>query len=209
MTYSEANLSSDVIVPINLFRADLPGFTLRAWTGVGDLTALSQTFEGTGDLLSINALEGSTNQLSPRLVATLTGVDATLTSELVEYAAQGSRIYLWYGLLNSETGALVADPQLIFDGRIDTATVQSGQQASIEVECIGGLEYAARRSQRKRTSGDQESIWAGDLFFEFAGQDGSLPWGNENAGNRGAASGGGGGFSTRPGSGGGQNSRLV
>ncbi len=200
------DLEAPAYFPFNAVRLDLPGYTARFWTGVGDLTMLSQTWTGAGEIGTIGTIDGSLEPVSPQLSVGLTGLDSSLTSELKDYVVRGSNMVCYFNLLDRATRQPVADPDVVFMGRVDQAPIRFSDddgKVSIEVLCIGALEWAMRQTIGRWIPAQQEGVWAGDLYCEFT-DDGYLdfPWGDKNGidprtGRRPAATGGGGGGGSR------------
>ncbi|MDQ7018849.1 MAG: hypothetical protein Q9M33_06765, partial [Robiginitomaculum sp.] len=113
---SQAQLTAPVVVVTAFVRIDLPGYTLRVWTGIGDLTTMGQTFTGIGDVGTIGAIEEGMDGVAPRVKLALAGIDPVLRNEVEEFVAQGSPVFIWYALADRDAGTLLATPDLAFTG---------------------------------------------------------------------------------------------
>ena len=181
---TQNDLEQPVYCPFNAERIDLPGYTVRFWTGVGDIVMLGQTWTGAGELGSVGTVEGSMQSVSPQFTCELTGLDPNLMDELQDYLVRGSQITAYFNLLDRETGQPAADPDIIFTGRVDQPTIRiSDKDGTIgaEVQCIGALEWAMRKTTGRWIPAQQEGVWVGDLYCEYT-DDGYLdfPWGDED-----------------------------
>jgi len=174
-----AEIEGDQLSPILMTAASFDSGIIRTWTGYGDLVYEGNTFQGIGDLLSIESVE-ETQELSPTNVRfILNGIPtATLSLALTENY-QGRRIEAYFGVMDS-SNVLIADPYLIFAGRMDTIDItDSGETCTISVNAESDLIDLKTNRERKYTAEDQKSTYAGDKFFDFVAQitDIQLPWG--------------------------------
>ncbi|PCI51399.1 MAG: hypothetical protein COB49_01980 [Alphaproteobacteria bacterium] len=195
--YSQAQLAAAKLVVVALVRIDFPVYTLRAWTGTGDLVTLGQTFSGLGEFGTVGAIEESMDGSSPRVKLALSGIDPVLRDQVDDFVAQGSPVFIYYGLMDNDAGVLTADPDLVFTGYVDQPKIIFGAAMTIELACMGALEWAKRLTPAKRNSAYHQAAHPGDTFYDFV-DDNSLnfPWGDKDAANprnRGGGSGSGGG----------------
>ena len=96
----------------------------------------------------------------------LNGIDASLiTYALTEnYQTRSAKVYL--GVLSS--GAVVADPYLVFDGRMDVMTIDdNGETANIAMTAESRLIDLERPKLRRYTSDDQKLNHPNDTGFDF------------------------------------------
>lgn len=215
--FDQDDLEAAIYSPFNAVRFDFPGYTARFWSGVGTITMLGESWVGAGEIGSIGTVDGALDPVSPQLRVGLTGLDETLTDELQDYVVRGSHMAAYFNLLDISAGTPVADPDTIFMGRVDQAPLKfadEGGTVSIEVLCIGALEWAMRQTVGRWIPSQQEDVWSGDLYCEFT-DDGYLdfPFGNENGidprtGARRASYSGSGGGPRSPLVGGGSRPRL-
>lgn len=149
LLFVELDFSSGFVRCTNAsFNVDWNGHT---WTGVGSLGAVDQARE----VLDVEAIG---------LSFTLTGVDpAKIATALAEFY-QGRAARLWVGFIDS--GAIVADPVLLFVGRMDTMTIEHGTQAKITVAAESRLASWSRVRTRRFSDADQQLEFPGDLGLQ-------------------------------------------
>lgn len=174
-----SEIEADQLSPILMTVAAFDSGTIRTWTGYGDLVYGGDTFSGIGDLLSIESVE-ETQELTPTNVRfILNGIPtATLSLALTENY-QGRRIEAYFGVMNA-SNALIADPYMIFAGRMDTIEItDSGETCTISVNAESDLIDLRTNRERKYTAEDQKATYPSDKFFDFVSQiqDIQLPWG--------------------------------
>lgn len=188
---TEAHGAGPLTAPFNAVKIEFPGYTARVWSGLGQLTIDSETYQGAGKMLGVSTTGGSLNGGAERPAIYWTTTNAVDRDELSDYVVQGSPVFIYFGQLTRETGA-IKGVRLVFAGRIDQPRIKLGKENRIEIRCMGAREYAKRRDARRWNPADQESVYAGDLFFKYA-DDGNLtlPFGNAEAPNPRTINGGG------------------
>ena len=62
---------------------------------------------------------------------------------------------------------IIADPYLVYRGRMDTMRVVAGAEATISLTCEGRLADFARARVRRYNNEDQQMVHDGDRFFEY------------------------------------------
>ncbi len=156
------------------------GFS-RLWSGVGDLVWNGKTFTGAGDLGEVIVVEETTEIKAVGLTFTLSGLPSALVATAIGEHYQGRNCSMWLGFF--DTGwALIADPVLIFSGRMDVmAVADAGGTASIKITVENRLIDLERPNQpRFDTDQDHQAEFPGDRGFEFvtAMQEAQIVWGN-------------------------------
>ena len=125
-------LSADELQPFFAVKLNFDSGALRLWTGYGDVTVASETYTGGGQFLGISPVEETVEVAARGVTMSLNGIDASLiTYALTEnYQTRSAKVYL--GVISS--GAVVADPYLVFDGRMDVMTIDdNGETATISM----------------------------------------------------------------------------
>lgn len=150
-------------------RLDLPGYTARFFTGAGTIEwddgTGTQTWIG-APLGDIDGLTGSTKIEAQTVTLSLSGLDSSLKTEIMDYLVRGSDVYIWMFYIDG--GTIVADPWLAFAGKVDVPEFTEGDDVTLQVECLDALGFAMRRTTRRRTDEDQQELFTGDRFYEFA-----------------------------------------
>lgn len=133
-----------------------------AWNGF--------TWLGTGGLVSVEPLRETAAIESVGLRMTLSGVPSSLLSLALGSHVQGRLLTVWMGALDS-SNALISSPLQVYAGRIDTLTIEDGEQtatitATVESEMAALMSAAVRRY----TNEDQQRAYPGDKVFEYVPQ---------------------------------------
>ncbi len=164
--------------PVLLAHFDIAGAPVHVWSGVGNLAWAGATWAGVGTLGAVSLVEETVELRATGAVFRLSGVPADLIVEVAGAALQGRRARLWLGFM-TEDWALVADPVLVFDGRMDTVeVVDGGPTALITLAAESRLRDLERPRTRRYTNEDQLAEFAGDLGFAFVTslQDAEITW---------------------------------
>lgn len=124
----------------------------RWWMGFGDLVAGGHTWQGTGEMITIDGLEQAVGTTAPRTTFTLSGIDATIVN-LARNASDRVKdrrcvIYLQFFEIAPTDGAVqpwapLDAPYSIWSGIMDQMT------------------YAAEGPSQRTVTLTAESIWTG------------------------------------------------
>lgn len=172
-------VESEQLSPILLLKAEFDGGDLRLWSGVGDIVYNSETYTGAGNLLGISNISETTDIEARGAVFALTGIDSSIISTALSENYQGRPISCWMGFLGNSP-AIVADPVLLFKGRMDVLQIdESGAAATLSMQVENKLIDLKRSKVRRYTSEDQKQEYPSDLGLDFVPslQDMELIWG--------------------------------
>jgi hypothetical protein len=165
---------------------DLPQAQINLLDGAGVLTFSGRTYRGMdatyGTLASIEPIEEGVGDEAPALSISLLPSGDAAAADLAAATMQGSPVLIHIGGVNPVNGAVIPDPQLIFIGELDVATLiskENGRQLDYDVvsvfERLFELDEGARLSP-----GFHQSIWPGEVLFdEITGLTQDYFWGVE------------------------------
>lgn len=201
-------LADEVILLAGLMELVLPGGTVRISEG-GMVVWGSDTYDAEDDVFgSIGSVEAVSEGLSdeaPGGRLTLIPPDLAEAADLFQPEAQGSPLRFWLAEVDPATGEVDGDPELLFDGLVDTLKVRHARNArEVEIEFMSAAERLfAVREGNVLSPRFHQSIWAGELGLDYAtGATLAVPWGTTGP-PRGTVYGGTGGSSGGSGGGGG------
>lgn len=177
---------------------------VRFWNGRGDLVFDSETYTGVGDLGRISEIEEGIEQRAFGISLEISGVPTENVSLALSEELQNRRAQVWLGFFD-DNYALIADPVLMFKGRMDTMDIKLGKTATIAITAESRLIDWSRPRIRRYTDADQRERFPGDKGFQFVSDttDKEIVWGAVIAGGQGGGAvvagqgGGGGGFRER------------
>jgi len=207
----EAGLSSPVIYPffaIELLFDDNP---VRVWTGVGTLSLGGFDWVGSGQLITVSAIEETQEMSVKGATITMSGIPSELLSLALSEPYQGRVCNIYFGATTpaneSVYGVQGFEPEVvldftngyfqgeysvesnqlsqIFSGYMDQMNIVDGPETStIELLVENKLIDLERARIARYTSGYQKSVYPGDLGLDFVEslQDKDIVWGRSSGG---------------------------
>jgi len=160
--------------PVHLLQValDAPTGTIYATDAYKDIEWGGNIYTALGHLLSFSDIEETAELQVASLTVTLSGVDQAYISLFLSehYIDRALRIYT--GFLDS-SDTLIADPVLIFDGRMDQPVIQEDPDAGTSVVAVRATNAWVDFERRpgRHTNHQEQQIWfPGDRGFEFASE---------------------------------------
>lgn len=172
-------VTAPVVNPVMLCEFAFDGGIVRFWTGYGTLTWSGSDFTGSGNLIGVSAIKEVADNSAQGASFTLNGIPSSLISTALTESYQGRSAKLWLGAMDS-SGALIADPYLIFGGRMDVMSISdSGETGSITLTAENRLIDLNRSRERRYTPEDLAIEFPADnsLRFVAALQNAQIIWG--------------------------------
>mgnify|MGYP000739722093 FL=1 len=176
--------TADVVRPIYLVKAEFDSTppedrNLYLWSGFGNLTFNGKNYLGVGNLLSISAVDESTDLTATGASIVLSGIQSPLLAIARDEDYQGRPITIYLGALD-DTGDLIASPTVLFSGFMDVMTIsEAGETSTISVTAENKLIAFDRSYVRRYTAEDQKIDYPNDMGFEFVAKiaDQEIIWG--------------------------------
>ena len=176
--------TADIVRPIYLVKAEFDSTppedrNLYLWSGFGDLTFNGKNYLGVGNLLSISAVDESTDLTATGASIVLSGIQSPLLAIARDEDYQGRPITIYLGALD-DTGDLIASPTVLFSGFMDVMTIaETGETSTISVTAENKLIAFDRSYVRRYTAEDQKIDYPNDMGFEFVAKiaDQEIIWG--------------------------------
>ena len=185
-TANKNETTAEVFRPVLFLYLDLDGGDVIvnssdqdiAWDYDGDSS--DETFTGVGQFGSVSVINESADLKASGIQCMLSGIPTTHISNALSESYSGRTAKLYIGFLNSSR-VLVADPMVIFAGRIDAMDIQIGKTASVSVSIESKLVDWERARIRRYTNEDQRNLYSTDEFCEFVVQtvEKELVWGQK------------------------------
>lgn len=146
----------------NAYDVQWDGYT---WTGLGTLGAVEAVKEGAG--LEANGL-----------ALRLSGIPTAMLAIALDEQYQGRSATIWAAPLDSEH-RIIADPVVVFKGRMDTMPIGMGKTGEITLNLESRLADWERPRVRRYNDADQQAEYPGDLGLQFVEQmvEKQLIWG--------------------------------
>lgn len=163
----KAELIAGRVQPIILYEGVFVGFTMRLWTGIGDLSWNSLSWLGNGWLHSIEGIDEDSDIGASGMSITLAGVPRDLISTMLGYAQHGASGKLWLGFLDSSS-AVIADPYLMFKGKLDVPTIDDRVTGPIiQVTYDSAISDNDEAKEYRYTPESQHIFTPGDKGFNY------------------------------------------
>lgn len=169
-------------VPLLLF-AELvfDSGTLRVTNAGHDMSWDGHNWTGVGQLGSIDAVQEGADLQAYGIKLALSGIPSDYVATALGEHYQGRACRVWLAFLDSDYRVL-ADPVLVFSGRMDTMDVDMGNTATITVSAESRLIDLERARVRRFNHEDQQIDYPGDLGFQYVPfmVERELLWGKES-----------------------------
>lgn len=175
---------SELLLMTALLEIELPDHTIRLtdggfvdWPARGMFSASDDVF---GTIESADGVSEGISDEAPGGGLILLPPDLTAAGDLFQVDAQGSPVRLWAAAVNRETGLLIGDPELLFDGLIDTLTVSAGKGTrKVEMQFVSSAERLFLIMEGLALSPRwHQNIWPGEKGLNHAtGVGVQVPWG--------------------------------
>jgi hypothetical protein len=172
-------IADDQVRPFLLYEGEFVSGTIRAWNGIGDLSWGAYTWSGVGSLINISSIEEASDVKAAGITILLNGISQTNISLALSDCRQGKSGKVWIGFMN-ESNEIITDPYLVFDGRLDTASIDEGaESASISLSYESRLIDLQKPREIRYTHEEQQRIFADDMGLEFVVslQEMEITWG--------------------------------
>lgn len=178
-------IEDNVVYPFYAIELLFDGFqTLRLWTGLGGLVYGGNTWYGTGEILTVDTIEETTEISAKGAVLTLSAIPTEVLSLALTQPYQGRKCNIYFGMFDPAGGQIVnaGDLTQIFSGYMDQMNIQEdGSSSTLTLSVENKLVDLERARVARFTSAYQKSRYPNDKGLDFveALQTQSLVWGRK------------------------------
>jgi hypothetical protein len=172
-------ISATQVRPALLWYGQFTSGNAYLWTGLGNLSWNSITWSGAGTLLGISNIEESSEIKAAGINVTLSGVPSSLISLALGDVRQGYECSVYMAFFDANN-AIISDPVLVFEGRLDTASiVEDGETSTVSITYESRLIELQRSKEIRYTDEEQQRLFSGDLGLQYVTslQDSQITWG--------------------------------
>ena len=172
------SLSQSEVHPFYAVEMDFDTAPLRFWTGYGDKDIFTNTYTGTGSLLSISGLEEANDLSAKGVTLQLSGVPENIVSLALQEPYQRRDCKIYFGTTDT------AAPIEVFSGLMDKMTIEdSGDSSVIQLTVESKLLRLNKASNWRYTQESHKSRHDEDTFFSYVTdlQNKDIIWGREKA----------------------------
>lgn len=124
-TEIKAAIAAGTVRPVYLVYFDFAGYTLRTWSGEGDLSYDSQTWAGDGTLQGLPSIAETGDLRAERVDFTLTGNPDTAVDLSDPAVYQGRTCEVYIGFVNAAGALPAGNVYLAFRGRVSQVSFSS------------------------------------------------------------------------------------
>jgi hypothetical protein len=157
-------LCAPVLRPALLCSMQFAVSTVYVWTGIGPLTWDAMTFTGVGDLGTISTISEGSAVEAHNVTIELSSIPSDMMGEVLNETRILGTVNVWLCLFD-ESGAIIPDPVLAYQGRMDTPSMNDdGQTCTCSIAVENVLIDLNRAVYRRYTSQDQQIDLAATLI---------------------------------------------
>ena len=186
---SLAELAKDNQYIFNLVEFHFDSGALRYTTAHSDVTWNAQTYVSSPNLVEVGAVSETSTMEIGSMKFTLSGVNQANIALVLSENLTDRKVLLYRGMRDAGNYTVIADPILIYSGRIKSFSVseEPGNTASVDIETASAFADFTRTAGRRSNHQDQEVYLRmigidpdvdPDMGFEFAHQlNQDIKWG--------------------------------
>ena len=130
----------------------------------------SVTYSSSDFVLGISNFTEETDVTKTSLTLTLSGADQTFISTCLNENVVNDSVQIFRGFLD-DTNSLIADPFLLYDGQIDTFSIQESQtDSTVNIGIVSHWADFEKVSGRKTNNTSQKRFFSTDVGMDFSSQ---------------------------------------
>jgi len=162
-------LATDALNPVTLVYINV-GSGLRFTDHYKDLTYDSNTYTASSLFLKVSEVSESSEVEITNIALEFTGADQSIISLFLSSEYMDRDVEIYKGFLDT-TQTLIADPFLLFKGRVESFNIDESLESS-DVKVIATSHWSDfdKIKGRKTNTGSQQLYFTGDLGFDYASQ---------------------------------------
>ena len=175
----QAEVGRSTIYPVLFVELEFDDEFVRMWSGMGHLNWDGKAWTGVGTLLGIDPIQETNELQAVGTQVSLSGVESANLGLALTKDYQGRPARIWLGFFDGN-GAVMADPYLLFEGKMDQMPIdEQGGTSTISVTVESHLRDLQRSRVRRFTNEDQQQEFPGDKGLEFVAgiQNQPITWG--------------------------------
>ena len=158
--------------PVHLVEVYFDDETVYMTDAFKDITYNSNNYIAVGHFMGFSDIEEAAEVIVSSVTLSLSGVDQVWISRVLNKAYIDRTVKIYTAFLD-DAQALIVDPVLIFEGRMDTPAIQEDPESgksSVSVSATNSWVDFSRKTGRHTNHEEQQIHFAGDKGFEFASE---------------------------------------
>ena len=179
-----AAFQAPAVVAFCALEIALPSKTIRSTDGAGAVGFDGMVFQGADpDFGVLNVVEQITDQIgteAPRVRFSFLPRSNNAKAQITSPGVQGSAVSFWVGVVNPATGLVIGQPELLFIGELDEASVDTDKGSDVITFDVASAwdRFFEGNEGARQTDAFQQANYPGDRGFSFiTGVDEQLYWG--------------------------------
>lgn len=162
-------LATDSLQPVTLVYINV-GSGFRFTDHYKDITYDSNTYSASSLFTRLSSVKESSEIEISNITLSFTGADQTIISLFLSNTYMEKEAEVYKGFLNTSEG-VIADPFLLFKGRIESFSIDEGlNQSNANIIVASHWSDFSKIEGRKTNTNSQQLHFSGDLGFDFASQ---------------------------------------
>jgi hypothetical protein len=168
-----------VLYPVYLAKLGFDSGTVFLHSGLGDITYDGDTYTGVGTLGDVSTIEENSDTSANGVDLSLSGISNSILSIALDEDIQGRPCTIYFGVFDTTSYTLIADPFEIYRGFMDVMNGNYGNDANIGLRVESEAIQWSRQRTLRYNDETQKSFFPDDTGFEFIGQAVAKPviWG--------------------------------
>ncbi len=169
-------------MPVHLVSIHLDSENIYMNDSYKTITYDSNDYLGVGHFMGFSDIEEASEVIVSSMTLSLSGIDKTMINLVLNNNYINRIVRVFTAFLDVNSHVLVINPVLIFEGHIDSPTINEdpdGGTSTVAVSATNAWVDFSRRTGRHANNEEQQVLFPGDKGFEFADQNTSnLVWGH-------------------------------
>ncbi len=134
------------------------------------VSGTSRTYASNGHLRGITGVSETNKPTKNSLALTLSGVDQTYIALALSENIINKEVYVYRGFLDANQ-AIIADPFLLYDGQIDTFSIQETEtDSTVNIGIVSHWADFDKVQGRKTNNTSQQRFFSTDVGMDFSSQ---------------------------------------
>ena len=165
----KTELATNKLNPVTLVYLNISGGQ-RFTDHYKNISYDGNTYTASSLLLGVSDVGESSEVAVDSVTVAFTGADQTIISLLLNNDYMDKEAEIYKGFLNSSQ-ALIADPMLLFKGRVESFAIQEDSNSSeIAISVASHWSDFEKQKGRKTNTNSQQLFFSGDVGFDYSSQ---------------------------------------
>lgn len=180
-TNALAAAAAEAVTAVTFVELQFSSGTLYANNSPLNIAYGGNTYLGVGKIGHVAEIEESTDTAASSITLALVGIDTALVSAALNEDYKNQEAIISVAFLDTQDEVLGA-PAVVFRGRMDSMSMEVGDEAQISVSIVNRLSDWERTRNGRYTNEEQQKNYPGDKGLEFVVQavEKELFWGRED-----------------------------